>query len=245
MSRSWQRLSRAAQGLESVELEAAHAAVPCDIRRSHDDHVPGCTPRPSESEEVATPQALFLAAVEDRPILVRAAGERGPEPIVLRDGPANVAGDPWTRDDVAARRLHVPRHERGRHREAVPAAGDGQGRHVDRLGDENATHDRDREHARPPRVSVRRKPPRSQRVDRPAALEVGQVYVLALLLHEAEQRPPSDCALADACGRLDVPVLERAPVAAIDGYAIATSTHHDPRGDGEDGSAVRRGDIKP
>ena len=63
---------------------------------------------------------------------------------------ANVAGDSWARDDVAARRLRVPRHERRRHREAVPAAGDGQGRHVDRLGNEDAPHDRDREHARPP-----------------------------------------------------------------------------------------------
>ena len=75
--------------------------------------------------------------------------------------------------------------------------------------------------------------PGSKRVDRPAALEVRQVHVLALLLHEAEQRPPSDCALADAHGRLDVPVLEPAPVAAIDGYAIAASPHHRARGDGD------------
>ena len=139
-------------------LEAAHAAVSCDIRRSDDDHVPGCTPRPSESEEVATLQALLLPAVEDWPILVRAAGERCPEPIVPEDGPADVAGD---RDPRRRGRSPTPcATSRGRASPGSRASGRGRaGKACRSPRRRNATHDRDREHARHRRVSVRREPP--------------------------------------------------------------------------------------
>ena len=50
---------------------------------------------------------------------------------------------------------------------------------------------------------------------------MGQVHVLALGLDEAEQRLSRNGVLTDPSRGLDVPVLERATVPALDGHAAA------------------------
>jgi hypothetical protein len=88
------------------EGRTPHPAVSAAVLSGHDEHVRAVAQvarserARSEPEPVPTSHPALLAAVEHRPVLVCAAGEGIPEPLVGGNGPPNVPGDAGREHDA-------------------------------------------------------------------------------------------------------------------------------------------------